>query len=75
MIRIEFEVHISKNGLVKLWFGRPLSVDEAKILDAHGFRWSRWSTHWTHKSSTSFSGAEDLWELVTDPAWNKVKSR
>jgi hypothetical protein len=39
VIKIEFEAHISRDRSVKIEFARPLSEDERKIMEVHG--WSQ----------------------------------
>jgi len=62
MIKFEFETDISKDGSVKIEFARPLSEDERKIMEVHGFRLSGAAGAWTHQSSGPRWGVEDLWE-------------
>jgi hypothetical protein len=66
MIKFEFEADISKDGSVKIEFARPLSEDERKIMEVHGFRLSGTVGAWTLQSSGPRWGVEDLWELVNE---------
>ena len=66
MIKFEFETDISKDGSVKIEFARPLSEDERKIMEVHGFRLSGTVGAWTLQSSGPRWGVEDLWELVNE---------
>ena len=51
MIKFEFKADISKDGSVKIEFARPLSEDERKIMEVHGFRLSGTAGAWTRQSS------------------------
>ena len=74
MVKTEFEVHIYKNGLVKIEFARALNENEKGILKIRGFRWSRSTRTCTYQSNSFYWGIEDLLELVDDPTWTSVQS-
>jgi len=74
VVKIEFEAHISKNGLIKIDFARALNEDEKEILKVRGFRGSRSARTWTYQSNSFYWGVEDLLELVDDPTWTSVRS-